>query len=166
MLGEDACLPDTPLTPYLFSLTSYFSLRQLVGLAEEVGVGEVDVALHPRHGGDDAEDGFLVGPLQIGVGAHVGAFGHDADVRLGVVAVLGRCPAVDDLPQGAESVEEEVGAQDTECGSQAEEVALELDELSVQLPWFLPHPACAFTPADVQWVVVSLSSCHSVGLGF
>lgn len=124
------------------------------------------MALHPCHDGDDADEGVLVGPLQISVGAHVGSLGHDADVRLGVVAVLRRRPAVDDLPQGAEAVEEEVGAQDAEGGSQTEEVALELDELSVQLPWFLPHPPSAFTPADVQWVVVSLSSCHSVGLRF
>ena len=83
------------------------------------------------------------------------------DVRKGVVAVLRRCPAVDDVLERVEVVQFDVRVQDAEGGAESEEIALELYELTVALLFQLSQPSGAVTPPDVQWVVIALSSCHS-----
>ena len=118
-------------------------------------------ALHVCHGTDDGDEGGLVAPFEAFSRSDAAAFAHGGDVGDGVVAVLGRCPPVDDFLERVEVVQGDVRVQDAEGSAEAEEVALELHKLAVMLLAELPEPPCAVTPAYVQWVVVSLSSCHS-----
>jgi hypothetical protein len=55
----------------------------------------------------------------------------------------------------------DVSTQDAESSSESEQQALELHELPVALPFRLSQPACFFISPDVQWIVISFSSCHS-----
>ena len=118
-------------------------------------------ALHVCHGTDDGDEGGLVAPFEAFSRSDAAAFAHGGDVGNGGVAVLGRCPPVDDFLERVEVVQGDVRVQDAEGSAEAEEVALELHKLAVMLWAELPEPPCAVTPAYVQWVVVSLSSCHS-----
>ena len=142
----------TPLCPR--------SEGEQVGSLHQPHVEVSHVALHPCHGADDGHHGLLVLEGELLVGLDLAPLAHDGDVGVGAVAVFGRRPAVDDVVQGGQVVQPDVGAQDAEGSAEPEQQALELHELLVVLPPRLPQPAGLVTPADVQRVVVSFSSCH------